>query len=56
MVPENRVQDGIFPIPKLLIDKEDIDKFMEEFRGFHTQFAHCFSREEPRESFAQSVT
>ena len=56
MLPENRVQDGIFPIPKLLIGKEDIDKFMEEFRGFHSQFAHCFSREEPRESFAQYMS
>ena len=53
MVPENRIQDGTFPIPKLFIDKEDIAKFVEEFRGFHAQFADCFSREEPRESFAQ---
>jgi SRSO17 transposase len=53
MVPENRVQDGTFPIPKLLIEKEDIAQFIEEFRGFHAQFADCFSREEPRESFVQ---
>lgn len=53
MVPENRVQDGSFPIPKLFIDKEDIDQFVEEFRGFHAQFAECFSREEPRENFVQ---
>jgi len=56
MVPENRVQDGIFPIPKLFIGKEDITQFIEEFRGFHVQFADCFSREEPRERFAQYMT
>src|SRR3990172_6241868 len=33
MVPESRVQDGSFPIPKLLIGKEDISQFIEEFRG-----------------------
>src|SRR3990172_2500116 len=53
MIPENRVYDGSFPIPKLLIDKEDIGSFMEEFKGFHAQFADCFSREEPRENFYQ---
>src|SRR3990172_632591 len=51
MVPENRVCDGSFPIPKLLIDKDDIEHFMEAFKGFHSQFADCFSREEPRENF-----
>jgi hypothetical protein len=45
--------NGSFPIPKLLIEKEDIDRFMEEFKGFHAQFANCFSREEPRENFYQ---
>ena len=53
MVPESRVQDGSFPIPKLLIGKEDISNFIEEFKGFHAQFADCFSREEPRANFFQ---
>ena len=53
MVPENRIQDGTFPIPKLFVGKEDIDQFIEEFRGFHAQFADCFSREEPRKNFVQ---
>ena len=44
MVPENRVENCSFPIPKLLIDKEDIADFMEAFKGFHGQFADCFSR------------
>lgn len=51
MIPENRVENGSFPIPKLLIDKEDMTIFMEEFKGFHAQFADCFSREEPRKNF-----
>jgi len=50
MIPENRVYDSSFPIPKLLLDKEDISGFMEEFKGFHSQFADYFSREEPREN------
>jgi len=53
MVPESRLQDGSFPIPKLLIGKDDITHFIEEFRGFHAQFADCFSRVEPRENFVQ---
>lgn len=53
MVPENRVYDGSFPIPKMMIDREDIGRFMVEFKGFHAQFADCFSREEPRENFFQ---
>ncbi len=53
MISENRVDNGSFPIPKLLIDKGDVAHFMEEFKGFHAQFADCFSREEPRENFYQ---
>src|SRR3990172_4701327 len=53
MIPESCIENGSFPIPKLLIDKEDIPLFMEEFKGFHAQFADYFSREEPRENFYQ---
>jgi len=53
MIPENRVCNGSFPIPKLFVDKEDITLFMEDFKGFHAHFADCFSREEPRENFYQ---
>jgi SRSO17 transposase len=53
MVPENRIQNGIFPIPQLFIGKEDVVQFTEEFRGFHAHFTECFSREEPRENFVQ---
>ena len=30
MIPENRVENDSFPIPKLLINKEDIACFMKE--------------------------
>src|SRR5665648_734843 len=53
MIPENRVCNVSFPIPKLFFDKEDIALFMEDFKGFHAHFADCFSREEPRENFYQ---
>ena len=53
MIPENRVCNGSFPIPKLMIGKEEINLFTEEFKGFHAQFADCFAREEPRENFYQ---
>jgi hypothetical protein len=56
MIPENRVYDSSFPISKLLIEKEDLSGFMEEFRGFHSQFADCFSREEPRENLLHYMT
>ena len=56
MIPENRFYDSSFSIPKLLIEKKDVSLFMEEFKGFHAQFADCFSREEPRENFFQYMT
>ncbi|MDD3249974.1 MAG: hypothetical protein GX874_12780 [Smithella sp.] len=46
MIPENRICNGSFSIPKLWIGKEDIVIFAKEFKGFHAQFADCFSREE----------
>ena len=51
MVPEGCVCNGGFPIPKLFVGKEDMSCFVEELKGFHSQFADCFSREEPRENF-----
>ncbi len=56
MIPENRFYDNSFSIPKLLIEKEDINLFIEEFKGFHAQFGDCFSREEPRANFYQYMS
>ncbi len=53
MQPYNRTADGSFPIPKLLINKEDVSGFLRELEGFHAQFADCFSRQEPRDNFFQ---
>ena len=53
MVPENGTQYGSFPIPKMMIGKEDVSGFFEELEGFHAQFADCFSRQEPRDNFFQ---
>ena len=53
MVPENGTCDGSFPIPKLMIGKEDVKGFFKELEGFHAQFADCFSRQEPRDNFFQ---
>jgi SRSO17 transposase len=53
MLPQNGTSDGGFPIPKLLINKEDVSGFFHELEGFHAQFADCFSRQEPRDNFFQ---
>ncbi|MFO7667660.1 MAG: hypothetical protein R6V76_13645 [Desulfobacterales bacterium] len=55
MIPENRVYNGCFNIPKLLIDKDDVVRFMEEYKGFHVRFADYFFLEEPRENFYQHM-
>jgi SRSO17 transposase len=53
MQPYKGTTDGIFPVPKLLITKEDVSGFLHELEGFHAQFADCFSRQEPRDNFFQ---
>jgi len=53
MVPETGTCNGSFPIPKLMIGKEDVEDFFKELEGFHAQFADCFSRQEPRDNFFQ---
>lgn len=51
MLPECRTYGGQFPIPKISIEKRDVQEFMEELRGFHEEFRDCFSRSEPRDNF-----
>jgi SRSO17 transposase len=53
MLPSNRTQGCLFDIPKFDIKVPDIKSFAKELKGFHSQFADCFSREEPRENFYQ---
>ena len=51
MLPECRTGEENLSIPQLSIDTGDINEFMEELRGFHQEFAGCFSRQEPRDNF-----
>jgi len=51
MLPETRIDGNDLAIPKFALETGDIDGFMEELKGFHQEFADCFSRQEPRENF-----
>jgi SRSO17 transposase len=51
MLPECRIQDDAYQIPKFDLERDDIENFAEEFKGFHEQFQDCFSRQEPRDNF-----
>jgi SRSO17 transposase len=53
MLPESRVQDDPYQIPKFDLERTDIMDFVEELKGFHSEFQDCFSRQEPRENFYQ---
>ena len=53
MLPECRIQDDPYQIPKFDLERDDIENFIEEFQGFHAQFQDCFSRQEPRNNFYQ---
>jgi SRSO17 transposase len=53
MIVQQLNDDGIFTVPKFTVNKDDIEGFMEELRGFHSEFADCFTRSEPREHFFQ---
>ena len=51
MLPECRINDAAFSIPKFTVEKEEVEDFIDELKGFHEQFSDCFSRSEPRENF-----
>lgn len=51
MLPECRTKGDLFSIPKFTLDRDDVEDFIEELRGFHEEFRDCFSRSEPRENF-----
>jgi SRSO17 transposase len=53
MLPECRIHDDPYQIPKFDLERDDIENFIEEFQGFHEQFQDCFSRQEPRNNFYQ---
>ena len=51
MLPEIRHDEYLFSVPKFDINKEDIEDFHNELKGFHDNFRDCFSRSESREHF-----
>lgn len=53
MLPAIRTHGEPYDIPKFDVTVPDIKSFARELKGFHSQFAPCFSRGEPRENFYQ---
>jgi SRSO17 transposase len=53
MIVKHLNDDGVFAIPKLTVYKYDVEGFMEELKGFHSEFVGCFTKGEPREHFFQ---
>lgn len=51
MLPEIRTNGDVFSIPKFSIIEQDIDSFINELKGFHSEFQDCFSRSESRGNF-----
>lgn len=51
MLPEIRTNGDVFSIPKFSIVEQDIDLFINELKGFHSEFQDCFSRSESRGNF-----
>ena len=51
MLPDCRTTGDLFSIPEFDVEKKDVSNFIDELKGFHGEFADCFSRNEPRENF-----
>lgn len=51
MVTTVQADEHLYPIPKFDLDKEDIQNFSKQLKGFHEQFLDCFQRSESREHF-----
>jgi SRSO17 transposase len=51
MLPQIRHDEYLFSVPKFDINKEDIEDFHNELKGFHENFRDCFSRSESRDHF-----
>ncbi|MBW1800782.1 MAG: transposase, partial [Deltaproteobacteria bacterium] len=51
MLPQIRNGEHLFSIPKFDVNKEDIEDFHNELKGFHEAFSDCFSRSESRDHF-----
>ena len=53
MLPECRTAGDPYAIPEFDLEREDVEDFLGELKGYHEQFRDCFSRSEPRENFLQ---
>lgn len=53
MLPECRIQDDLYAIPRFDLERSDVETFVDELQGFHEEFRDCFSRREPRDNFFQ---
>ena len=53
MLPQRKMDGDVFAVPEFVVEKTDIEGFIEELRGFHSEFSGCFRRSELREHFFQ---
>jgi len=56
MLPMNRQEAGLYPVPQFSSEKTDIRKFTDEPEGFHSTFSDCFSGSGPRENSGRYMT
>src|SRR5262245_14865109 len=55
MVPACRTDGEELSFPKFTLEREDVEGFLHEWRGFHEAFRDCFTRREPRAHFLRSM-
>ena len=53
MLPDIRKDLEPYSVPIFNVDKKDVNNFINELKGFHSEFADCFQRSEPRVNFFQ---
>jgi SRSO17 transposase len=51
MLPIQRQNEYLYPVPKFDLKKSDIKDFDTELKGFHELFSDCFQRSESRDHF-----
>ena len=56
MLPVTRCDEHLYRVPKFDLDKDDLDDFLNELKGFHEQFYDCFHRSESRDHFYTYMT
>src|SRR5215467_6726402 len=55
MLPESRMPDETFAIPRFELTPRDVEGFLDELQTFHDHFRSCFARSEPRGHFFNSM-